>query len=157
MDAVAMGDWTFMKEEVMASTFTRRQALAGAGMGAALFLAPGVGHAAVTRFAVVSIANETQTSLLLSYRWGDSDNWQQINLRPGARHWWSHRFSRPNENRAPPFYIRFDSDTTSKRYIEPWKLTGRAAVEERFDLGNKYALRYDGPSRRYVEIFDVPG
>ena len=139
----------------MASTFTRRQALAGVCMGAALVLAPGVAHA-VTRFAVVSIANETQTTLLLSYRWGDSDNWRQINLRPGARHWWAHRFSRPNENRAPYFYIRFDSDTSSRRYVEPWKLTGRAA-EERFELGNKYALRYDGPSRRYIEIFDVPG
>ena len=61
----------------MASTFTRRQALAGSCMGAALFLAPGVAHA-ITRFAVVSIANETQTNLLLSYRWGDSENWQQI-------------------------------------------------------------------------------
>ena len=63
----------------MASTFTRRQALAGSCMGAALFLAPGVAHASVTRFAVVSIANETQVNLLLSYRWGDSETWHQIN------------------------------------------------------------------------------
>jgi hypothetical protein len=78
-------------------------------------------------------------------------------VKTGVKSISSHEFSKPNENRAPHFYIRFDSDTSSKRYIEPWKLTGRAAVEARFELGNKYALRYDGPSRRYVEIFDVPG
>jgi hypothetical protein len=157
MAAVATSGWTFyFMEEVMASTFTRRQALAGSCMGAALFLAPGVAHA-VTRYAVVSIANETQTNVLLGYRWGDSETWHQINLGPGAKHWWSHTFAKPNENKAPPFYIRFDSDTSAKRYIEPWKLTGRAAAEQLFELGNKYALRYDGPTRRYIEIFDVPG
>jgi hypothetical protein len=139
----------------MASTFTRRQALAGACMGG-LFLVPGIANAA-TRFAVVSILNETRADMTLSYRWGTEGEWQQVRISPGERHWWSHKFAYPNENKAPHFYLRFDADTTSKRYIEPWKLTGRAAEEERFELGNKYAFRYDGSSKRYIEIFDVPG
>jgi hypothetical protein len=158
MGAVAAGGWVFhfLKEEVMASTFTRRQALAGSCIGAALFLAPGVA-CATTRYAVVSIANETRANMTLSYRWGTNDEWHQIHVGPGEKRWWSHKFKTPNENRAPPFYLRFDSDTSSKRFIEPWKLVGRAAEEESFELGNKYAFRYDGPSKRYIEIFDLPG
>ena len=160
MSAVAASGWVFhfLKEEVMASTFTRRQALAGSCMGAVLVLAPGVA-CATTRFAVVSILNETRASLVLGYRWGDwaKDQWRQVNVTPGDKLFWSHKLDALNVNNAPYFYIRFDSDTSSRRYVEPWKLIGRAAVEENFDLGNKYAFRYDGPSRRYVEIFDIPG
>ena len=138
----------------MASTFTRRQALAGSCMGAALFLAPGIAYAHA-RFAVVSIANETPVNLVLSYHWGDNDAWQATYVGAGKRLFWSHPLS--NANRAPYLFIRFDSDTSNKRYIEPWKLIGRAAVDEKFELGNKYAFRYDGSSRRFIEIFDVPG
>ena len=142
----------------MASTFTRRQALAGSCIGAALFLAPSIANAA-TRFAVVSIVNETRASLLLSYRWGDwaKDQWRQVNVTPGERLSWSHPLEAVNVNRAPYFYIRFDSDTSSRRFVEPWKLTGRAAADQSFELGNKYAFRYDGPSKRFIEIFDIPG
>ena len=127
-------------------------------MGAALFLAPGVAHAVtLVRRRQYRQRDPDQPAAGLSL--GRQRNLAASNQSPapapstGART----TSSKPNENKAPPFYIRFDSDTSAKRYIEPWKLTGRAAVEQLFELGNKYALRYDGPSRRYIEIFDVPG
>jgi hypothetical protein len=142
----------FSQEEAMASSLTRRQAL-GSGIATALFLAPGVASAA-TRFAVVSIVNETQANLVISYRWGDGE-WKQTRLGPSARHWWSYKYPNPNENRSPDFHLKFDADTSSSKYTEPKKLHGFAAAEENFDLGHKYAFRYDGPSKRYIEIFDI--
>jgi hypothetical protein len=109
---------------------------------------------AATRFAMVSIANETSYNITFSYRWGDGA-WQSTTMAPGARRWFSWKYPQPNENRSPAFQVRFDADGTGSKYIEKYDLKRRAAVEQNYDLGHKYAFRFDGPSKRYIELYNL--
>jgi hypothetical protein len=124
----------FLQEEVMASHVTRRQAMTGTCCAAALsFLAPSIAFAA-KRFSVVSLVNETQANLTISYRWAQ-ESWKQVRLTPGARELFVWPYSKPD--------------------AEAKKLRGFAAEEQNFDLGHKYSFRYDGPSKRYIELWDI--
>lgn len=135
----------------MASLITRRQAVVAA---AALAVVP-TAASATNRFSVISISNETQVNIGLSWRWSGPD-WKQMKLAAGASHWWSHKYDRPNENRSPDFVLKFDSDGRSgSEYPDTRVLRGNAAPEQNFDLGHKYAFRYDGPSKRYVKLIDL--
>jgi hypothetical protein len=134
----------------MASSITRRQALVAATV---LAVVPSAASAA-TRFSVISVANETQANLVISWRWGN-DDWKQTRLGPGARHWFSYKYAQANQNHSPDFHLKFDADTSSAKYTEPKKLRGYAAAEENYDLGRKYAFRYDGPSKRYIELYAI--
>src|SRR5262249_15400620 len=78
-------------------------------------------------------------------------------FRPGARHWFSWKYPRPDYDHSPNFIISFDADTTGQRYGEDKTLHGFRAPEENYNLGHKYAFRYDGPSKRYIEIYDMRG
>jgi hypothetical protein len=134
----------------MASSLTRRHTLVAAS---ALLLVPGTAFAA-NRFSVISITNETRANLTISWRWA-SDEWKQTFLGPNARHVWWYEYKQVDQNMSPDFHLRFDADTSSSKYTEPKKLHGRAAPEANFDLGHKYAFRYDGPSKRYIEIYEL--
>jgi hypothetical protein len=135
----------------MASSITRRQALVAA---TALAVVPSAASA-TNRYSVISISNETQVDIGLSWHWADP-GWKHMQLAPGANHWWSHKYDHPNENRSPDFELKFDSDgRTGSTYSETKVLRGHAAPEQNFDLGHKYVFRYDGPSKRYIKLMDV--
>jgi len=132
---------------------TGRRTLAVSLAAAALLLIAPTAKAA-DRFAVISIANETNANITVSYHWGDGQRKTHF-FRPGAKHWFSWKYPRPDYDRSPDFFISFDADTTSQRYGEDKRLHGYRAPEENYDLGNKYAFRYNGPSKRYIEIYDT--
>lgn len=135
----------------MASSITRRQALVAATV---LAVVPSAASA-TNRYSVISISNDTQANIFLEWRWS-SPEWKKLTLAAGARHWWSHKYDRPNENRSPDFQLRYDSDSRSgAKYTETETLRGYAAPEQNFDLGRKYAFRYDGPSKRYIKLLSV--
>lgn len=119
-------------------------------VGAAFAPASGV---AANRFAVISIANETNANINVVYRWGNGQE-KTHRFGPGARHWFSYKYSRPDENRSPDFHIKFDADTTNQRYSEFKKLHGYRAPDESYNLGHEYVFKYNGPAKRYIEIYD---
>ena len=57
------------------------------------------------KYAVIALYNKTQYRVDYSYRWGQSGDWHNNYIKPGAtyRHWWT--FSYPGENYAPWFYL----------------------------------------------------
>lgn len=110
--------------------------------------------AAADRFAVIGIANETNAIITMVYRWGTGHE-QRHAFQGGARQWFSYKYTRPDEDQSPDFHIRFDADTAQAKYEEGKRLHGFRAPEENYDLGHKYAFRYNGPSKRYIEIYDV--
>src|SRR5262245_10710282 len=142
----------FLQEEVMASHITRRLALIGACYATALCLVPFIAFAA-ERFSAVGLANETQTNPTICYRWG-VEEWQKVRLAPGARQWFSWKFSRPDKYRPPDFHIVLDSDSSALEY-EARKLRGFIAGETNFDVGRQYAFRLGSASRRFIEFWDI--
>src|SRR5690348_6343274 len=130
----------------------RRTLAASLAAAALLFIIPTAN--AADRFAVISIANETNANITVSYHWGDGQRKTHF-FRPGARQWFSYKYARPDDNHSPDFFISFDADTTNQRYGEDKKLHGYRAPEQNFGLGHKYAFRYDGPSKRFIEIYDM--
>ncbi len=123
-------------------------------LAAAPIVAVGARARAAMRFAVVSVANETQANLVIAYHWGN-DPPSQKRLSAGEKSWFSWRFATADQDRAPLLFITFDSDASPSRYTEVKRLAAFAAVEENYELGHKYAFRYDGPSRRYIELWDI--
>jgi hypothetical protein len=109
---------------------------------------------AADRFAVVSIVNETTATITLTYRWGNDEK-KRRTFAPGARHWFSYEYTRANANRSPDFFVTFDADTTKGKYSEEKKLHGFRAPEQNYDLGHKYVFRYDGPAKRFIELYDA--
>jgi hypothetical protein len=102
---------------------------------------------------VISIANETNANISVVYHWGDGQE-KTYRFAPGARQWFSYAYSRPDENRSPDFHIKFDADSTNQRYSEFKKLHGYRAPDQSYNLGHEYVFKYDGPAKRFIEIYD---
>jgi hypothetical protein len=130
-----------------------REQVAAALMVAALSLAPAMALAA-DRFAVISIANETNANVNIVYRWGTGEK-KKHHFGPGAHHWFSYKYDHPDDSHSPDFFISFDADTTNQHYGEDKKLHGFRAPDQSYDLGHKYVFRYNGPSKRFIEIYDA--
>jgi hypothetical protein len=109
---------------------------------------------AADRFAMISIANETNANITIVYRWGNGEK-KRHSFAPGARQWFSYRYPKPDADQSPDFFISFDADTTKQNYKEDQRLHGFRTPEENYDLGHKYAFRYNGPSKKYIEIYDL--
>jgi hypothetical protein len=108
---------------------------------------------AADRYAVISVENATRNATVgLSYRWGDG-SWSRVRLRPGYRQHFCWRFSRPNENRNPPFHIRFDADVRPGHYTERYHLGAYRSPDCGFQYGHRYVFRYE-VANRYVELYD---
>jgi hypothetical protein len=134
--------------------WTRMLALA-APLALAVTLAGSLRAEAADRFAVISIANETNANITVVYRWADDPNNKKKHLfRPGTQTWFSHQYSRPDEDRSPDFYLAFDADTTGQMYQEEKRLHGFRAPDQSYELGHKYVFKYNGPSKRFIEIYD---
>jgi hypothetical protein len=124
-----------------------------ASLAAASIVSIAASAYAADRFAVISIANQTNANITVSYHWGDGQR-RTHSFTPGARHWFSYKYPRPDADHSPDFFVTFDADTTNQRYGEDKKLHGYRAPEENYNLGHKYAFKYNGPSKRYIEIYD---
>lgn len=109
--------------------------------------------AAADRFAVTSIHNETQSKITILYKWGTGE-WKTKTLMPGTRHWFGFRYKHANDDKSPNLFVKFDADAGSGSYTEEYKLLRHAASEESYALGYKYVFRYDGPSKKFVELYD---
>ena len=57
--------------------------------------------------------------------------------------------------RQPDFHIKFDANSAQTKYEEKKKLHGFRAPDQSYDLGHKYAFRYNGPTKRFIEIYDL--
>jgi len=138
------------------SRYISRRSLLGASLLSATGAILASPSYAAKRFAVVSVTNETRANLTIVFRWGN-EPWQRKNLPAGDKHWFAWRYSRPDEDRSPDLFVKFDADAGVSRYTEEKRLHGYAAEDETFELGHLYAFRYDGPAKRYIEIWDVSG
>src|ERR1700678_426669 len=81
-------------EEIMTSSATRRWMLICSGYAFLLVMLPSAVYA-TSRFAVVSVVNETQANLTINFRWGTGP-WQKKFLAPGARDWFSWTYPDPD-------------------------------------------------------------
>jgi hypothetical protein len=119
-------------------------------IAAALFGA--IEAAAVDRFAVVGIENGTQVTIRLEHKWGNAP-WSLDVLGPGQRKLFWHTFATANEDRSPPFNVRFDSDLSAGKFEEGYHLTLYGAPAHEWDNAHKYVFKYDA-GRKFVELYD---
>lgn len=108
---------------------------------------------AADRFAVVGIENTTRATIHLQHRWGDGQ-WSEDVLAPGARKWYWHEYARADENKSPPFNVRFDSDLSPGRFTEKYHLKKNSAPAHDWNYAHKYVFRYDGNSK-FIELFEA--
>jgi hypothetical protein len=133
--------------------------LGGRAMGVGLLLACllAIGWVpqalAVNRYGVICLMNETQVTIPYLYKVGSQGSWERRELEPGQTRWFSHQYDKPNENHSPSFSIRFDSDLRSaQKFNITYTLERHAALGQECAYGKKYAFRYDGGNRRYVDL-----
>ena len=113
---------------------------------------------AANRFSVVSIANETNANVGISYKWGENDAVRRMFLAPRERRWFSWAYPTENYNRSPDFLIQYDADAGGQYFKSGWKrLRGYASPDQNFAGGNEYVFKYDGPTQRFIEIRDRLG
>jgi hypothetical protein len=74
---------------------------------------------------------------------------------PAEKRWFSHEYKFANENHSPTFRIRSDSDLSGQRFNITYKLERRAAVGQGYGYGKKYAFRYDGGDRRFIDLKSI--
>ena len=115
------------------------------------FWAPGDAVAA-DRFAVIGIENSTHVNVRYQHRWGEG-NWGNDALAPGERKWYWHEFKFANEDKNPPFHMRFDSDLSPGTFVEKYHLIGYSAPDHNWDMAHKYIFKYDR-SKNFVDLFD---
>jgi len=109
---------------------------------------------AADRYAVIAVENTlTNVTIGMTFAWGDSA-WQKRSLRPGEKHQFCHEFARPNEDKNPPFHIKFDSSIAPGVYVEGYHLFAKAAPACEFDRGHQYKFRYEVKGK-FVELYDA--
>jgi hypothetical protein len=108
--------------------------------------------AATERFAVIGIENSTHVTVRYQHRWGDKA-WSNDVLSPGQKKVHAHEFSSPNEDRNPPFHVRFDSDLSPGQFVEKYHLRAFAAPDHSWDFAHKYIFQYDR-SKNFIDLFD---
>jgi hypothetical protein len=113
---------------------------------------PAIKTEAADRFAVLCLNNNTNRIINYKYKWGDG-NWKTSRVRPAGRYWHSWKYKRPNQRKSPPFNISFDSDMSNGKYFQTYKLGKFASPEQSCRVGKKYVFKYDGKSKRYVELY----
>jgi len=109
---------------------------------------------AADRYAVIAVENTLSDATIgMSFVWGDG-TWQKRSLRPREKHQFCHQFAVPNENKNPPFHIKFDSSIAPGVYVESYHLKARAAPACEFDRGHQYRFRYEVKGK-FVELYDA--
>jgi len=111
--------------------------------------------AAADRFGVIGLTNRTNITVNFRYKVGDGP-WVNKRIAPGEKLWFSHRYTRINEDRSPTFYIRFDSDLRfGKDFRTEYKLQRRAAVGQSYEYGKKYAFEYERGDRNFIDLKSI--
>ena len=109
---------------------------------------------AANRFALTCIENRTNVSLTYQFRWGNDGEWSTRTLQPntGRSHYW--KYDRPNENRSPTLYVRFDSDLSRRMIQQRYRLESHASPQESDckRYGKEYVFRYDGSAGKYIDL-----
>jgi hypothetical protein len=120
---------------------------------AAGMFAPSKAEAA-ERYAVVGIENTTKNTINLQHKWGDG-KWHTDVLKPGEKkwYWWTYEFA--NEDKSPPFHVRFDSDLKPGEVFEiGYHLKKNAAPAPDWKYAHKYIFKYDG-DRKYIDLYEL--
>jgi hypothetical protein len=111
---------------------------------------------AANRYGVICLMNETEVTVPYIYRIGNNGSWQEGELRPNAKRWYWHQYDRANEDRSPPFSIKFDSDARAgRRFNIEYNLKRYAAVGQGCEYGKQYVFRYDRGDRRYIDLKSI--
>jgi hypothetical protein len=110
---------------------------------------------AADRFGVIGIENATHVTIRLQHRWLEKEStpWGSDVLAPGHRKWYWWPFSRPNEDKTPPFHVRFDSDLSPGTFVEKYHLNAFQAPAHEWENAHKYIFRYDGGGK-FIELYD---
>jgi hypothetical protein len=134
-----------------ACTHLRRARTSLLAIGLLFILSPQA--LAANRYGVVCLMNETGVTINYIYKVGNNGTWQEQQLEPNGRRWFWHQYDRANEDRSPPFYIKFDSDLRAgRRFAIEYHLTRYAAIGQGCECGKRYAFRYDRGDRRYIDL-----
>ena len=108
---------------------------------------------AADRFGVIGVENGTKVVIRMQHRWGDGQ-WTNDVLRPGERKWFWWEFKRANEDKTPRFHVRFDSDLSPGTFWENYKLQAYQAPDHEWASAHKYTYKYDGNTRKFIELYD---
>jgi hypothetical protein len=112
------------------------------------------GATAADRYAVIAVENTlSDVTIGMTFAWGDA-GWEKRSLKPGEKHQFCHEFAHPNEDKNPPFHIKFDSSVAPGVYVEGYHLTAKAAPACEFDRGHQYKFRYEVKGK-FVELYDA--
>ena len=107
---------------------------------------------AADRYGVACIFNRTSVPINFQAKVGDNQ-WQQFTLTPNSNRWFSHRYSRANENRSPPLEVKFDSDLRRNSLFNlTYKLPRRAAEGDTCGEGKPYAFVYESANRNFIDL-----
>ena len=108
--------------------------------------------AATDRFAVIGIENATHVTIRYQHRWGNG-GWSNDVLAPGQKRLHSHEFKFANEDKNPPFHVKFDSDLTPGKFWEKYHLKANAGPDHAWNFAHKYIFQYDR-SKNFIDLFD---
>jgi len=109
---------------------------------------------AADRFAVISVANQTEANLVVNYRWGNG-SWTKATIGPKRNHLFWYEYPNPTNTSSPDMCLNFDADVGASKYQEAKKLHGFRVPDKNYSGGHHYAFRYDGATKKYIEIFDT--
>jgi hypothetical protein len=107
---------------------------------------------AADRFGVVGIENTTRVTIRLQHRWGNGQ-WSTDVLGPGGRKWYWSEYRVANEDKSPPFHVRFDSDLSPGQFYEKYDLKKNRAPDHDWNYAHKYAFKYNG-NRSFIELYE---
>lgn len=95
-------------------------------------------------YAVITIDNKTEYRVYYSYRWGESADWTNNSIAPGAtyRHWWT--FDYQGEDYAPWFYL--DNDEQSGVH----KMRSFYSPDTKAENGRKYKFDWDEDREKII-------
>jgi hypothetical protein len=138
---------------------TRRSAMqsrlvvaALAGLSAVAIFVPMV--EAANRFGLTCIQNKTNIPLTYEFRWGNNGQWSARTVRPNERRAHSWRYDKPDENRSPTMFVRFDSDLSKRMINQSYRLDSYASPQETDcrRYGKEYVFRFDGSAKKYIDL-----
>ena len=102
---------------------------------------------------MVGIENPTKVTIRLQHKWGDGQ-WTTDTLKPGEKKWFWWTYNRPNEDKSPRFYVRFDSDLHPGKVFEiDYDLKKNAAPAPDWEYAHKYFFKFDGDGN-YIDLYE---
>ncbi len=124
-------------------------------LAAVVLSSSGVVRADESRFAVVTIRNDTRdVTIHFSYRWGNGA-WQTVkHLKPGRAEW----IAIPLDSRgqAPTPQLKINEAIGKAQPINRvFNLRWKAAPDKGARFGHQYSIQRDRSNRDYVSLYDL--